>query len=122
MKPETQIPNQSQVQQVQIQPLEFEAPCCDSVRSCSVAKVYIIGIRNGKPKILREIGAVRCYRGITKKFKFYPSPDAILVKYYRSNRGVHYITVLWKPGSLTEEQARLLAAAALDIYEEEVIA
>jgi hypothetical protein len=87
-----------------------------------VTKVYIIGIRNGKPKILREIGAVRCYRGIAKKFKFYPSPDVILVKYYRSNRGVHYITVLWKPGSLTEEQARLLAAAALDIYEEEVIA
>jgi hypothetical protein len=85
-----------------------------------VTKVYIIGIRNG-PKVLREIGAVRCYRGITKKFKFYPSPDVILVKYYRSNRGVHYITVLWKPGSLAEEQARLLAVAALGIYKEEEI-
>uniref|UniRef100_A0A7J2U4J6 Uncharacterized protein n=1 Tax=Ignisphaera aggregans TaxID=334771 RepID=A0A7J2U4J6_9CREN len=121
MKPETQIPNQSQVQQLH-QPLEFEAPCCESIRECNIRKIYIIGFRNGKPKVLRAIDAVRCYRGITKKFKFYPSLDVILVKYYRSNRGVHYITVLWKPESLTEEQARLVAAAALGIYEEEVIA
>jgi len=87
-----------------------------------VTKVYIIGIRNSKPRILRAIDAVRCYRGISRKFKFFPSQDVILVKYYISNRGVHYITVLWKPESLTEKQAKMLAALALGIAEEEVIA
>jgi hypothetical protein len=118
MKPETQISNQSQVQQ----PLEFEAPCCESVRECNIRKIYIIGFRNGKPKILRAFDAVRCSRGERKKFKFYPSQDVILVHYYRSNRGNHYINVIWKPQNITEDQARLLAAAALGIYEEEVIA
>jgi hypothetical protein len=100
--------------------IEFEAPCCESARECSVRRIYIIGIRN-KPKILREIGAVRCYRGIAKKFKFFPSSDVILVKYYRSNRGNNYITILWKPESLTEEQAKTYAAVALGIYKEEEI-
>jgi hypothetical protein len=86
-----------------------------------VTKVYIIGIRNGKPKILRIVDAVRCNRGVRKKFKFYPSSDVILVKYYRSNRGNNYITILWKPGGLTEEQAKAYAALALGLYTEEEV-
>ena len=121
LKPETQIPNtQTQTQNANV--LEFDAPCCESVRECNVRKVYIIGFRNGKPRVLRSIDAVRCNRGVRKKFKFYPSADVILISYYRSNRGNNYITILWKPESLTEEQAELLATAALGIYEEEVIA
>jgi hypothetical protein len=118
MNPETQIPNTQSNTQT---PLIFDAPCCESQRECNIRKVYIIGIK-GKPKILRTIDAVRCYRSITKKFKFYPSQDVILIKYYRSNRGVHYLTVVWKPENLTEEQAKMLAAMTLGIYEEEEVA
>jgi hypothetical protein len=120
VKPETQIPNQSQVQQLH-QPLEFEAPCCESIRECNIRKIYIIGFRNEKPKVLRSIDAVRCSRGVRKRFKFYPSSDVILASYYRSNRGNNYISILWKPQNITEDQARLLVVAALGIYEEEEV-
>jgi len=120
LKPETQIPNtQTQTQNANV--LEFEAPCCESIRECSVRKVYIIGFRNGKPRVLRSIDAVRCSRGVRKRFKFYPSSDVILASYYRSNRGNNYISILWKPQNITEDQARLLVVAALGIYEEEEV-
>jgi hypothetical protein len=129
MKPETQIPNtqsnpntqntQTLTQQTSV--LEFDAPCCESLRECSVRRIYIIGIRNNKAKILREIDAVRCYRGIRKKFKFYPSDDVVLARYYRSNRGNHHITILWKPQNMTEDQAKAYAALALGLYTEEEV-
>jgi hypothetical protein len=122
MKPEAQNLNtQTPTSQTQVEnALIFDAPCCESQRECSVRKVYIIGIK-GKPRILRTIDAVRCSRGITKKFKFYPSGDAILASYYRSNRGNHYITIMWKPENITEDQAKLFVAAALGLYEEEEV-
>jgi hypothetical protein len=58
---------------------------------------------------------VRCYRGITKKYKFYPSEDVILVHYYRSARGVNYLKILWKPGSLPENVAVEVARRALGL-------
>ena len=120
MKPETQISNtQTQTQNANV--LEFEAPCCESIRECSVRKVYIIGFRNGKPRVLRSIDAVRCNRGVRKKFKFYPSADVILISYYRSNRGNNYLSVLWKPNNLTEEQAKTLSAIALGLFKEEEV-
>jgi len=83
--------------------------------------MYVIGFRNGEPKVLRRIDAVRCYRGITKKVKFYPSNDVILVSYYMSNRGVHYIYVLWKPENLSNEKAIEIARKALGLEIEEKV-
>ena len=100
--------------------LEFDAPCCESVRECSVRRIYIIGFRNS-PKVLREIKAVRCHRGLSKKVRFYPSNDVVLISYYRSNRGVHYVTVLWKPENLAEKDAIELAKKALGLSLEETI-
>jgi len=102
------------------QALEFNAPCCASVRECAVRRLVVIGFK-GRPKILREIGAVRCSRGITKKVKFYPSQDVILIEYYCSNRGVNYITILWKPETLSNEQAVEIARRALGLSTEETI-
>jgi len=67
------------------------------------------------------IDAVRCSRGVRRKFKFYPSADAILISYYRSNRGNHYITIMWKPESLAEGQAKAYAALVLGLYSEEEV-
>jgi hypothetical protein len=100
--------------------IEIDAPCCYSVRECSVRKLIIVGFRN-KLKILKTIEAVRCARGITKKVKFYPANDVILVHYYVSNRGVHHIRILWKPESLTEEQATEIVRKAFGIALEEKI-
>jgi len=63
--------------------LVFEAPCCSSIRECNVKAHYVISVLNAK--ILRVIRAVRCYRGYTVKYKFYPSDDVILVHHYVSN-------------------------------------
>jgi hypothetical protein len=100
--------------------MEFEAPCCESVRECSVRKLYVIGIR-GAPRVLRAIGAVRCNRNVRKTIKFYPSDDVFLISYYRSNRGVNHITVLWKPKNITEQQAKEYAMVALGLLKEEVV-
>jgi len=86
-----------------------------------VRAMYVIGFRGGEPKILRIINAVRCSRGITVKIKFYPAPDVILVSYYRSNRGVNYITILWKPESLPNEKAVEIARKALGLEIEEKV-
>jgi hypothetical protein len=94
-------------------PMEFEAPCCASIRECNARAHYVVSLV--KPKILRRIEAVRCYRGIRKKYKFYPSSDVALVEYYVSNRGVHYITVLWKPESVSTEKAIEMARRALGL-------
>jgi len=99
--------------------LEFDVPCCYSTRECNARKLVIIGFR-GKPRILRIIHATRCARGITKKIKVSPG-DIILVRYYVSNRGVHYITVLWKPQNITDEQAIRIARKALGLETEEKI-
>jgi hypothetical protein len=101
-------------------PIELDAPCCSSIRECSVRSLVVIGFR-GKPKILREIRAVRCSRGITKKVKFYPSSDVILASYYVSNRGVHHINILWKPENIPNQQAIEIAKKALGIAMEEKI-
>jgi hypothetical protein len=66
--------------------------------------------------VLKTIKAVRCYRGYTKKYKFYPSDDVALVSYYRSNRGVHYIRVLWKPESVDVSNVIEAARKALGLY------
>jgi hypothetical protein len=50
---------------------------------------------------LRAISAVRCERGYIKKYKFYPSSDVALVSYYRSNRGVVHLSILWKPQEIS---------------------
>jgi hypothetical protein len=98
------------------QTIEFDAPCCASVRECSARKLAIIGIR-GRPRVLREINAVRCNRGITKKVKVYPSNEIIVATYYISNRGRVYIEILWKPEGLDESYAKLYTQQALGLYE-----
>jgi hypothetical protein len=104
----------------EVQVLEFDAPCCGSVRECSVRKLLVIGFRE-KPKVLREIKAVRCSRGYRKKIKFYPSENVLLVHYYVSNRGVHYIKILWKPETLLKEKAIEIARRALGLLQEETV-
>ena len=96
--------------------LVFEAPCCSSIRECNVKAHYVISVLNAK--ILRVIRAVRCYRGYTVKYKFYPSDDVILVHHYVSNRGVNYINLLWKPPNLSEDEALLIARKALGLVRE----
>ncbi|MCC6057170.1 MAG: hypothetical protein LM583_10885 [Desulfurococcaceae archaeon] len=115
----SQVPNQLNANQNQ-NFMVFEAPCCESARECAVRKLYVIGIRK-TPRVLRTIDAVRCSRNVRKTIKFYPSGDVILVSYYRSNRGVNYITVLWKPQSITEQQAKEYAMVALGLLKEEVV-
>ena len=63
--------------------IEFEAPCCFSIRTCRDTAHYIILVK--PPRILKIIEPVRCERGIRKKYKFYPSENVVLVSYYRSN-------------------------------------
>jgi hypothetical protein len=100
------------------QALEFDAPCCSSIRECAERRLVVIGFK-GSPKILREIKATRCARGVTKKVKFFPSNDVILIEYYRSNRGVNYITILWKPENVTNELE--IVRKALGLSTEETI-
>jgi hypothetical protein len=70
---------------------------------------------------LKEIRAVRCGRGVTKKVKFFPANDVVLAEHYISNRGVHHITILWKPSSTTDQQAIEIVRKALGIALEEKI-
>jgi hypothetical protein len=102
------------------QTIEFDAPCCASVRECSARKLAIIGIR-GRPRVLREINAVRCNRGYKKKVKVYLSKEIIVARHYVSNRGKHYIKILWKPETLDEEYAKLYASQALGLYKVEEV-
>ncbi len=102
--------------------LEIEAPCCASIRECSVRYLAIIGIRNReKPRVLRIINAVRCHRGYEKKVKVYLSNDIVVVSHYMSNRGRLYINIIWKPESVSEEEALVLAKKAFSYYSEEEI-
>jgi hypothetical protein len=101
--------------QSQAQYIEFYAPCCHSIRSCSATADHIISLRT--KKILRTIRAVRCGRGIVKKYKFYPSNDVVLVSHYISNRGVHHIKVLWKPQNVTTEEVLSVVRRALHLEE-----
>jgi len=93
--------------------IEFEAPCCGSVRECKVRAHYIVSLV--KPKVLKRIEAVRCYRGIRRKYKFYPSDDVALVSHYVSNRGVHYLSILWKPETVSTERVVEMARRALGL-------
>jgi len=86
---------------------------------CTALALYVISIP--KRKVLRRISAVRCYRGEAKKVKFYPSESVILVKHYVSNRGVNYITILWKPEPVDIDSAISIAKSALGLLEEEEI-
>jgi hypothetical protein len=95
--------------------IEFYAPCCHSVRSCNAMADYVISLRTRR--VLRTIEAVRCKRGIVKKYKFYPSNDVVLVSYYVSNRGVHHIKILWKPQNVTTEEVERAVRRALRLEE-----
>jgi len=94
----------------------FEAPCCYSVRTCNVTADYVISLKTAR--ILRRIDAVRCYRGHTVRYKFYPSDDVALISVYVSNRGVHYIWVKWKPDSVSTDFVIETARKALGLTEE----
>jgi hypothetical protein len=76
---------------------------------------YVISLRTHK--ILRTIEAVRCGRGIVKKYKFYPSNDVVLISHYISNRGVHHISILWKPQNITVEEVMRAVRRALRLEE-----
>jgi len=97
-------------------PIEFEAPCCYSVRECTVRALYIISLTS--KKVLREIEAVRCARGYQKKFKFYPADNVVLVHYYRSNRGNVSINVIWMPEGVPKEQVEYAVKKALGLLSE----
>ena len=102
--------------------LEVEAPCCASIRECSVRYIAVIGIRDkNHPRILRTISSVRCHRGYEKKVKIYLSNDIIVVSHYVSNRGRLYINVIWKPSDVSDEEALVLAKKAFSYYSEEEI-
>jgi len=96
--------------------IEFEAPCCYSIRTCHDTAHYIVSLRS--KRVLKVIEAVRCYKGYTKKYKFYPSDDVALISYYKSNRGVHYIRVLWKPESVDVSKVIEAARKALGLLGE----
>ena len=93
--------------------IEFYAPCCHSIRSCNAMADYVISLRT--KKILRVINAVRCGRGYSVKYKFYPTDDVTLVSHYVSNRGVHYISILWKPQGATVEEVIKAVRRALGL-------
>jgi hypothetical protein len=96
--------------------VEFEAPCCNSIRTCRDTAHYVISV--SKQKILKRINAVRCYRGYSVKYKFYPSSDVVLVYHYVSNRGVNYLRILWKPENVSEAHAVEVARRALGLTRE----
>jgi len=101
--------------------LEFEYPCCHSVRTC-MPPTYshrVVSLRTGK--FLRVIEPVRCSRlGYIPKYKFYPADDVALVSLYWSNRGNLKLIVLWKPENVSDNQVKEAVIKALGI-EEEVI-
>jgi len=88
--------------------VEVEIPCCDSVKSCNQRALYIIGIRNRNPRILRKVTAIRCYREGVRKTKITLTDD-ILVVYERSTLAY----TVYKPNSIDEETARTLVIRAL---------
>jgi tRNA U55 pseudouridine synthase TruB len=51
------------------------------------------------------------------KYKFYPSDDVVLVSYYVSNRGVHHISILWKPQHVSTEEVMRAVRRALGLEE-----
>jgi len=115
------IKEEEQKQNVQ-NVLVLDAPCCASVRECNIKYIAIIGIRNkDDPRVLRTINAVRCHRGYRKKAKIYLSDDIIIVHHYVSNRGRVYISVMWKPDNITDEEAIKLASKAFGYHAEEEI-
>jgi len=108
--------------QIQTEHLEFGKPCCGSVRECSVKFHAVISLT--KKAVLRRINAVRCYRNPnyeSGKYKFYPSNDVALIEHYRSNRGVVYLYVLWKPEGLSDRDVLRIALEALGYTDYEVI-
>jgi len=98
--------------------MEFEAPCCNSVRTCNPTENAIHVISLVKFKVLRTIEPVRCYRlGYVPKFKFYPAPHIALVRVYLSNRRNVYIDVLWKPQEVDEQTVKDITLLALGLIE-----
>ena len=93
--------------------MRFQAPCCNSIRECSVRAHYIISL--SKAEVLHRIDATRCYRGIVKYYEVDPSPDIIIVERYVSNRNVNYIRVIYKPENVTDEEALRTARKALGL-------
>jgi hypothetical protein len=79
---------------------------------------YIISL---DADILRRIDATRCHRGYVKYYEVEPRPDIILIEHYVSNRGVNYIHILYKPESISEEDALRIARRALGLEEHEKI-
>jgi hypothetical protein len=104
-----------------VEPITVKAPCCVSRRTCRDTFLAIIGIR-GRPRLLRSVEATRCYRGEERIVEFYPSDDVILADVYITTRNNVYVQILWKPGNISEEDARRKVLEALGYTNEEVIA
>ena len=96
--------------------VEFEAPCCNSVRTCRDTAHYVISLKSRR--ILKRIDAVRCYRGYSVKYRLYVNSDVIVVFHYVSNRGVNYLRALWKPEGVDESRAVEVARRALGLLRE----
>jgi len=99
--------------------IEFEAPCCYSIRTCKDTAHYIISLTS--KRILKTIPAVRCSRGIVKRYKFYPDNTVALIEHYVSTRGVHHIRILWKPESKSREEVIEIARKALGLHHDQKI-
>jgi len=98
--------------------LEFEVPCCNSVRTCNPTEHAIHVISLTRFRVLRTIEPVRCQRiGHVPKFKFYPSGAVALVHVYLSNRRNVYINVLWKPPEVDEQTVKDITLIALGFIE-----
>jgi len=95
--------------------LIIDAPCCNSVRTCNATKIYIVEASE-KPKILYVISAVRCNRGIRKRYSI-KLDNIIVAHYYVSSRGNQYITILWKPGHVDDQRAEQMVRRVLGLEE-----
>jgi len=73
--------------------LTIKAPCCSSVRTCRDTVKYVIDVE--KREVIKEIPAVRCYRGVERIYEIEIAEEKaskiVVIEHYVSNRGVHYL-------------------------------
>ncbi len=97
--------------------IEFSAPCCYSSRECRTRRRLVIDVQN--KKVIGVAWAVRCNRGVERKFK--TRANNAVVEAYVSNRGNLYITIIYLPSGVDKGEVEKIAKGYLGFYEEGVI-
>ncbi len=97
--------------------IKVSAPCCFSVRECRVRKVLIIDPTTRK--VVKEVSAVRCYRG--EEFVVNVSAKYAIIESYISNRGNLHLTIIHLPRGTDESSVKMIVKKYLGFYEEEEI-